>query len=254
MAASKQAPLPGVTLLFLAFLVGCAGACGRPYLVDGPGFLGLGSVPEGKGLLYLYRMPQPHGGANGIQFFVTAPKQLQSMEAAARAGVEERLLGVERAEGGFILVDPHRSTDERPGRLPADDYLRWAFSTDRRVFDLHTPRHTFLPVGYGGAYLLLGDFAYLARIPRSGGYLPFLLDPGQYLFLLGEEMSDDFLNQPYVRLTEDTFLEGIVVDIQEGGTYYLRGTWQGSRLHEVDATTASREITDCRLVMDQGRS
>lgn len=258
---STRAGLPALSLSLLTL---SCGALGGLYLADGPAFEPVPEVPEGKALVYVYRLPKAQGGATAFKLHLSRLEPITTPEELRAAAREATWIGegVEEEEMAFWAMWEGR---EDSPTLPQDHHLFSALESGGSLYWLRDLDGIRLDRWVAG--LEDDDLPTVVRLPKSGAYQPYFLDPGEYFFF-SESFRDGGTYLP-APTRPRWLLQGQIRQVATGPPGFLRVEWAGSnvnlmggrtlgsqlgggRVEAVPPEVGLAEIRECKLAGDSG--
>lgn len=212
-----------ILLICIFVATGCSVYKGL-YLHDGPAFKKIMDIPEGKGLVYIYRPPKMAAGAAVFDIYGGMVVPPDAINTEWLAGKDLTLLYESGWETYSKLFKRHYCPESgersKVERLKGE---RTALEED----------HEILIVARSGLPIIC-DEVLVVKIDRSGCYFPYIVDAGEVNF-----RTDECLHQD------------LRINVEPGQVYYLKIVvkFGGSiNMSIAPSDVAEFEILECKLL------
>lgn len=194
------------------------------YRYDGPAFEKILNIPEGKGLVYIYRPPKLAAGAAVFDIYSGTVIPYDAINSEWLAGKELTIL-YEMGWATYSKLFKRHYCPETGERSKVDRLMgeRTALEEDH---DILIASRNGLPI--------LSDEAVAVKIDRSGCYFPYIVDAGEVNF-----RTDECLHQD------------LRINVESGQVYYLKIALKFGgeiTMSMAPKEVAEFEILECKLL------
>lgn len=212
-----------IILMYLSVITACSAYKGL-YRQKGSDFSKVMDIPEGKGLVYVYRPPKFAAGAVPVEIYAGTALPYDEINSEWLAGKELTIL-YEVGWETYSKLFKRRFCPESGERSKVD-----RLSGERTALE---EDHEILQASRNGLPILC-DETLLAKMTRSGCYVPYIVDAGEINFRTGECIHQD-----------------VRINVEPGQVYYLKVVIKFGgeiTISQAPKEVAAFEIQECKLI------